>query len=166
MSLSVNIETIVDELSILLDESCAYINRKTGEVFSLTEEEISLAETDDDGGLTPEWQTEIIDDARRVMMSDDILTLPTRFEIDEYAIMEQYCLTVVDHRIRNALSEGIKGRGAFRRFKDMIHREGIEGDWYRYRDRALGEIVRVFLEDNKIPYSTALPQTATLANAD
>ena len=146
MPLPVEIENIIDELNMMGDETCAYINRKTGEVFSFTEEFISLAERDEEDDLIPRWQSEIIDQIRLVTASDDFLELPDRFEIHEYAIMEKYCLTLADDRIRVALTEGIKGRGAFRRFKDLIHREGIEEDWYRHRDRALGKIARDFLD--------------------
>ncbi|MEN6446654.1 MAG: UPF0158 family protein, partial [Syntrophaceae bacterium] len=45
-----------------------------------------------------------------------------------------------------------EGRGAFRRFKDSIHRRGIEKDWYQYRDERLEEIIIDWLEAKEIPF--------------
>lgn len=42
--MKVKIENIVDALEFLVDESCGYLNKKTGEVITLIEEELRAAE--------------------------------------------------------------------------------------------------------------------------
>ena len=51
-------------------------------------------------------------------------------------MMERFCLSVDDEDMRDDLCDAIRGRGAFRRFKDGIQAYGIAEAWYRYRDEA------------------------------
>ena len=41
---------------------------------------------------------------------------------------------------------------AFRRFKDAIHREEIQDDWYRFRSEAFKSIATDFLESEGIAW--------------
>lgn len=66
--------------------------------------------------------------------------------------MEEYCLEIEDDNIREAMYSSIKGRGAFRRFKDNINRFGIEEHWYKYRDEAIKRIAIEWCEGNGIRY--------------
>ena len=74
------------------------------------------------------------------METDHYLPLPDRFEINEYLIMERFCLSVDDDDMRDDLCDAIRGRGAFRRFKDRAQAYGMAEEWYRYRDAALREM--------------------------
>ena len=80
------------------------------------------------------------------------ITLPDAYEIHEYAIMERFCCAVQDEALRNELLDLIRGSGAFRRFKNFIDHKGIDKDWYAYRESALVETAREFLEEHKIPF--------------
>ena len=51
--------------------------------------------------------------------------------------MRQFCFSVGDQKISQSLLNAIHGRGAFRIFKDSIHRLGIADQWYKYRDNAI-----------------------------
>jgi len=44
----------------------------------------------------------------------NFLGLPTKFDIDEYRIMERFCLSIQDEKTSEALYIAIKGSGAFR----------------------------------------------------
>ena len=87
------------------------------------------------------------------METEHYLPLPDRFEINEYHIMERFCLSVDDADIRDDLCDAIRGRGAFRRFKDQVQVYGIAEEWYRYRDAALREIAEAWCEAHGIPYT-------------
>jgi hypothetical protein len=97
-------------------------------------------------------QAETTAKSQEVLESEYFIELPGRFEIDEYSIMQRYCHGVADSRVQEALIQAIKGSGAFGRFKDLIHREGIAKDWYAFRDSALRKIAADFLEIEEIPY--------------
>ena len=154
MSLPVDLQAVIDEMDTPSDEVTAYINRKTGELFSVLQEDILLQEAGEDDAALPEWQAEVIAKVKEVLASEDFIELPGKYEIHEYSIMEQYCLGVADPRLCDVLNEAIRGRGAFRRFKDLVHREGIADDWYAFRNAALSEIAADFLKANGIPFRT------------
>jgi hypothetical protein len=82
------------------------------------------------------------------------LQLPDRFAIHAYQIMERFCLSVEDADIRGDLCDAIRGRGAFRRFKDSVQAYGIAAAWYRYRDTALREIAVAWCDAHGIIYTT------------
>jgi hypothetical protein len=46
MGLPVSLKEVVDELEVVSDEMRAYINRETGEVYTLTQEDAGYAEGD------------------------------------------------------------------------------------------------------------------------
>ena len=83
--------------------------------------------------------------AKEVINSDDYLPLPSKFEIHEYNIIEEFCYSVVDDKIR--------GRGAFSRFKNAIRMNRIEEEWYRFRQEELEKIAIDWLEANQISYT-------------
>jgi Uncharacterised protein family (UPF0158) len=67
--------------------------------------------------------------------------------------MERFGLSVDDDDMCNDLCNAIRGRGAFRRFKDRVQAYGIEEAWYQYRDDALREIVIAWCEEHGIVYT-------------
>ena len=153
MKATVSLKDVVDEMDVPGDEHSAFLHRHTGELITLSREELSAAEEDDDIDDHPEWQQEMIIKAREVLESDDFLALPNKFDIHEYSIMEDFCFSVADDKIRGSLLYKIRGSGAFRRFKDAIQMNGIEEDWYSFRQKAFEKIAIDWLEDNKIPYT-------------
>ena len=66
--------------------------------------------------------------------------LPTRFDIHEYSIMERFIWDLPEGRIQDSLEHAIRGRGAFRRFKDAVRRFGIEQQWYDFQEKKYYEI--------------------------
>jgi len=82
----------------------------------------------------------------------DYIELPGKWKINEYNIMENFCGSIRNEKISNALYYAIRGRGAFRRFKDAIIRFGIEENWYRFREEALKDIAIRWCERNDITF--------------
>ena len=149
----VSLQTVVDEMDVFGDEMTAYINKKTGELFTVGDKEAGFIEDgEEEDDFIPDWQEEILPKVREVLESDDFVPLPDKFEIHEYSIMERFCLAIDDDDLREELLYGIRGRGAFRRFKEIIHWREIQDDWYSYRDNALKKIAADFLEAEEIAY--------------
>jgi len=149
----VSLQSVVNEMDIPSDEMTAYINKKTGKLFTVSEEETRTIEAgDEDDEFIPEWQKEILPKVREVLESDDFVALPNKFEIHEYSIMELFCLSLPDEAMQNELLHAIRGSGAFRRFKDAIYRKEIQDDWYRFRNEALKRVATDFLESEGIPW--------------
>jgi hypothetical protein len=153
----ISLQAVVDELDILSDETYAYLNPGTGELVTIRREDIAIVEDSDNLeeviAAYPAWQHDLIRKTKEVLDSADYLPLPSTFDIHEYAIMERFCYSIADEELSEELLDHIRGRGAFRRFKDAIHRHGGTDAWYRFRQAALEEIAVAWLEARSIPYT-------------
>lgn len=152
MKAPVSLQAVVDEIDGLSDDHVAYLNLQTGELVTLSAEEISAVEEDIVIADVPEWQQALIAKARDVLASNDYLQLPTRRDIHEYAIIERFCSAIVDGHLRTMLFDQIQGAGAFRRFKQTINHYGIAEDWYQYRANSLEAIAIKWLDAYGILY--------------
>lgn len=156
MSLPVSLQAVIDEMDMQNDMVHGYVNRKTGELICITEEDEWLLEKIDNEEYAeeiedlPAWQQEMVPKIREVLNSEDFIPLPTSFDIHEYSIMERFCHTVEDPGIKDELFTGIRGRGAFRMFKELIFRHGIRDDWFAYKNQALKTIAADFLKAQNI----------------
>jgi hypothetical protein len=152
-SVVVSLEDVVMEMDLPNDDWSAYLNRRTGELVTVTEEDQGLVEGEEDTEDLPDWQRERLPKVREALESDDFLPLPSKFDIHEYRIMERFSLEVENADVREALLQAIRGRGAFRRFKEVIHERGVTEAWYTYRQQAFEDIAIDWLEANGIAYS-------------
>jgi hypothetical protein len=153
MAVTVSLRRVVDELEAQTDDCTAYLNRETGDLCTIREEEAGLVEDGADLDELPDWQRDEVARAREVLESEDWLALPTRFDIHEWAIMDEFSRSIGDADLRGELLNAIRGAGAFRCFKDAIHRHGIHESWYGYRAAALGRIAAEWLDEHGIPYA-------------
>lgn len=80
------------------------------------------------------------------------IMLPTRYDINEYSIMEDFIETIDDVKLYNQLCIAINGPGAFRRFKDTCINFEIIEDWYKFREKRYKEIVINWCKENNINY--------------
>ncbi len=90
---------------------------------------------------------------REVLTAERWLSLPTRFDIHEWAIMDEFARAAEDPAASDELLIAIRGRGAFRAFKDAVHRRGIQEDWYRYLAAAIADIAGARLDGHGIAYA-------------
>src|SRR5882724_2258141 len=149
----VKLKDVVDALDIAGYEHRQYLDKRTGEVIVLTKEEMSAAEEDEDPEDYPDWQQENILKAQEVLETDHYLELPTQFDIDEYQIMDDFCLSLKKRQIGDELHRLIKGSGAFGRFKGAIHSLGVADAWYAFRAAEFERSAVEWLEQEGISYS-------------
>ena len=76
MAVIVSLRDFIEEMDLVTDEATAYINRKTGELITLTDEILALAEDPDEAAEAPQWQKDLLPKAREVIGSEDFLPLP------------------------------------------------------------------------------------------
>jgi hypothetical protein len=152
MDAIVSLRDVIDEMEMISDEATAYINRKTGELITVTNEMFSLAEDPDEAADASGWQKDLLPKVREVAASEDFIALPGKFEIHEWSIMERFAQSLTDAAVNDELDAALHGRGAFRRFKDTVHRLGIADEWYRFRDATLEQIAIEFLETHAIAF--------------
>ena len=121
----VKLSDLIEEMDFQSDERSAFLNLTTGEVVSVTDEELRAAENGAPLEDFPEWQHDAIRLAGEIVETDHYLPLPDRFEINEYRIMERFCLSIDDEDMRDDLCNAIRGRGAFRYLKTGFMRTGL-----------------------------------------
>jgi hypothetical protein len=137
---------IMDEFARELEEIYEEIYDEDGNQVITLEE--YLQQQDD-----PDWQKEMMLEADRVEQGYG--TRYIRVERDDpygdYRDMERFIGTVGDDRLRERLWNAIQGRGAFRRFKDLLARHPeVEEAWFEFKDARLQKRVADWLAYHNI----------------
>ena len=153
MAVVVSLRKVVDAIGALMEGSTAYLNRQTGELYTLQEDDAELVTDDADLEDLPDWQRDAIPVIREILESEDWLALPTKFDIHEWAIMDEFSCSVDDPELRDELRNAIRGAGAFRYFKDTIHRHELQESWYNYRTAVLDRIAIDWLDEHEIAHT-------------
>ena len=153
MAVKVSLRSVADELEAQMDGCTAYLNRETGDLCTIGEEEARLAEDDADLDGLPDWQRSQVNQACEVLDSEEWLPLPTSFDVHEWAIMDELSRALDDPDLGDELLDAIRGTGAFRCFRDVLHRNGIEESWYGFKAAALAEIAADWLDGHGISYA-------------
>lgn len=151
----VKLKDIIDELEMHSEEFRQFLNKSTGEIVTASLEGLEIAEDGEDNHSNKylKWDEEFVDNAFDVVENwENYVELPSEYDIDEYNIMEEFCLAIKNESISNTLSNSIRGKGAFRRFKDNIIKFDIEEDWYKFREDALKQIAIDWCEENRLEY--------------
>jgi hypothetical protein len=101
----------------------------------------------------PDWQKEMMLEADRIEQGYGTRYIRVEREEpwDDYRTMERFIGTVEDARLRERLWDAIQGRGAFRRFKDVLVRHPqVEEEWFEFKDARLQQRVSNWLERHDI----------------
>jgi uncharacterized protein UPF0158 len=153
VALPVSLEAVVQELEGLMDETTAFINHRTGELATVSHDELALAEDEEiEEADLPAWQVQMIPQLREIALGEDWTALPSKFDIHEWQIMSNFADRVEDAEVSERLQRAIRGRGAFRMFRDVVERAGIRESWFKFKHEALRKIARDALEERGIPY--------------
>lgn len=134
--MKVRLSDIVDAIELTDQFTEYFIDKETGEL-----EWIS------DMTMTREEQEEIYDR----LDEHGFYRLPNSFDIREYDIMEDFAETLTG-AAHNRLSSAIRGKGAFRRFKNTVYNLGIDEQWYSFQEDAYKRIAAEWCEENGIEY--------------
>jgi hypothetical protein len=115
-----------------------FLDTETGEV-------ILISEYDDDEESTQRLQA--IDEAE----PGRYLQVPRAESSDGYQDMQEFIDTVSDKQLQQLLEVAIHGKGAFRRFKDVLARDPAEQQrWFAFQMERLDTRVREWLADEGV----------------
>ena len=137
--MKVKLEVVIDAIEMADDNYTYFLDLETGESVFLVDELIT--------GLDNEGLDEEIEEN----YGTRYLRLPTKYEINEYHIMEEFIWTLEDEKV-NKLEGAIQGRGAFRRFKDMVNRMGISQQWYNFQAEYYRKLAIEWCKENSLEY--------------
>jgi hypothetical protein len=153
METRVKLSDIIDGLESQSDESSSFPDMKTGEVILMTDYAMRAAEENEPLEDVPDWERELVATARDILAeTGQYIQLPTKYDLDEYSIMESFCMSLDKKEIGDILYDLISGSGAFRRFKDAVYKYGVEDEWYKYRDNAIKEFAIEWCRQNNIEF--------------
>jgi hypothetical protein len=150
----VKLEDVIESIEFANDLNKFFFDKNTGKIHLITDEvEMHIDDDPEDNDFIPEWEKELVLIARDIQNNpDQYIQLPSKFEINVYAIMEKFCLSLNNENLRNEMYYSIKGSGAFRRFYENIQDFNLEKDWYKYRDEAYKEMAIEWCNDNNLEY--------------
>ena len=152
MATTVSLRELVDEMEGSMEGFHIFVNRQTGEVYSGNDDSLEAAESDEDEDALPKWQWEIVVKLKEVLASSDWIEVPRRSGQEEYALLERFSLERCSSRVQEELLTAIRGRGAFRRFKNIAERRGVLDQWYVFRRAAIADDLAGWLVANGIAY--------------
>jgi uncharacterized protein UPF0158 len=151
MPAAVRLSDIIDALEMQFDEFSSFLDRDTGQVVTVSDVLLQEAEAgDDEEPDLPAWQKQEWGIAKEIVSTNRFQQLPTKFDVHEWAIMQDFSRSIESNRIREDLLHVIHGAGAFRNFKDTVRRHRIESAWFAFRAEALRQIAIDWCEENHI----------------
>ena len=151
MSPRVEIDAVVEAMEMQSDDMHSFLHRPSGRFITVSDEALVAAENGDEGAVTPE---ELADAQQILSAAEEYLELPDRFEINEYHMMERFAHGLGPAE-RDAMLRALSGRGAFRYFKDTVHRLGLAKAWYAFRDEGYEEVARSWCDEHGIAHGPA-----------
>ncbi|MDH3892111.1 MAG: UPF0158 family protein [candidate division Zixibacteria bacterium] len=149
MPAEVLLKDLVDGMQFQSDLAKSFLNTVTGKVVTITEDEFRAVDNEVN---SLGFSEEELKDARDVEKGEDYIALPSQFDTNEYKMLERFADSIDNQHHSDELLRALRGRGAFRRFKDTTYRLGIEKDWYTFRDQAYEELAVEWCEENNIKY--------------
>jgi hypothetical protein len=136
-----------------------FLDIQSAKVHLVMNEHLSALEDGDETRLEdiPEWEEDFLNVAREIFSDTTkrYLEIPTLESRDAFRQMEDFVERVEDERLREKLEIAINGRGAFRRFKDVLAVHPKDRDrWFEYKNEQMkNEVVR-WLEAEEIEVQT------------
>lgn len=138
--MTIRLEQVIESIESADDAFTYFYDTKTGETILWSDPSIT--------GESYEEMEALIENS-----GDRFRRFPTKYDIHEYSIMESFVKSLPPGAARDELIRAIRGRGAFRRFKNGINFHRIEQQWYDYRDQAYREIAIRWCNDEGIEYT-------------
>ncbi|MEW6374614.1 MAG: UPF0158 family protein [Thermodesulfobacteriota bacterium] len=143
----------VEDIAMIMDNqdrfgSQYYLDTETGEVLAIPEELMSAIDEGESGEDLPGWELEVLPQAKEIFEgSDRYQEIPIRPSYEGYNLMVQFAEGVTDLRIQRELSIALDGKGAFRRFKNVLRGyPEVEKEWFKFKAERDKEEVKGWLE--------------------
>ena len=140
---TVKLEIVMEAIEMADDNSTAFYDLENQELiwyiedvgYQMDEDDEDIEEIIEEG-----WQTRFF-------------RLPTKFDINEYHFMENFIYDEIPAGgVREQFESAIRGRGAFRRFRQLVERLDILDDWYKYKEKEQRKLAIEWCEENGFNY--------------
>lgn len=170
--MKVNFDEIQKAMEDTVRDSFDYfLDVETGEVIALSEEvlsevqsslyegdydeledDIESIEFDKEPDL-PYWMEDEVELAMEVFLDEDgqYIRIPERKSAEAHKVMAEFIETVTDPILKEELATALNGKGAFRRFKDVLLDYPKERKkWHGYNAKAMKKVIIEWLESIEV----------------
>ncbi len=134
--MKVKLEDIIEAIEFTNDDIKYFLDMETGEVVMISDVTMEREE---------------MEEACEQLDAHGFCRLPTREDLREYDTMASF-VDAQSGAAHARLEAAISGRGAFRRFRDEVRRQGLEEHWYAWHDDAYRRKAIEWCEENGIEY--------------
>ena len=141
--MNIKLSTLAEAMDSVLEEATQEYDKATGEIHFIYDGMV-------DGEINQELEEYICE-------SDDFIALPEKYEINDYEIMREFIYTLPNGNLQDKLINAISGRGAFRRFREVLDDYGKTEKWYAYKEAAYEQIAREWAERHDIEIIEDIP---------
>jgi hypothetical protein len=141
----------LDEIALIMEMSDDFgsiklFNTETGEIIDIPDEVMSAVESGDEDDIDdlPEWGKDLIETAESVLPDEtgQYVEIPRKPSYESYNRMVEFANSVKDRGLREKLDIALDGKGAFRRFKNVLSGYPEEEKrWYAFKDERLRQEV-------------------------
>ncbi len=138
-TMKIKLQVVIDAIEEATESYTSFYDTKTNKTIYLPDAFMT--------GETDEELLELLENE-----ADRFLRFPTKYDIHEYSIMEAFVDYLPPGKIKSELINAIRGKGAFRRFKQSIRYHGIEQLWYDYQANAYRELAERWCRDNDVEW--------------
>ena len=134
--MKVKLSDIIDAMEETSQDSEFFLDKENGEIVWLND---MIMERDE------------FEEISKLLDEHGCCRLPTSMEIHDYDIMVDF-VNAQSGEVFDRLASAIKGRGAFRRFRETLSWFGKEQDWYDFKAAAYKGIAIRWCEENDIEF--------------
>ena len=136
MRQAINLNELIEALDLQSEFLVFFLDEKTGEILTLTGEEVASGKSDPV--------------AHEIVTSDRYIPLPT--DLDKKGMMMEFASKVEDEEIQKDLLQGIDDEGAFSRFNVAAHMHQVEGLWLPFIQKKLKDRAIAFCKEHGVRY--------------
>ena len=138
--MKIKLQQVIQAIEEADDVFTSFLDTKTGKTVYLADP-LMTGETDET--LAAEMKN----------TPERFLRFPTKYEIHQYRIMEDFIDQLSPGKAQEELAYAIRGKGAFRRFKQSVRFHGLEQRWYDYLAKAYRELAIRWCAEEGLEYT-------------
>lgn len=134
-------------------ERSGYLDTETGGIIDMPDDIMRGVEEGRTVSLVVDWDEELAETADKILSDETnrFLLIPRRESHEGYEVMVSFSGTVEDRKLNEKLKIALDGKGAFRRFRNVLndHPDELER-WYKFKDDYMKDEAVQWLLDNGI----------------
>ena len=135
-------------------ELAGYLDTETGEIISMPDSVMRAVEDSDEAAeALPDWEQDLVETAENILGDEKnrFLPIPRCESREGYELMAAFTETVTSKVLREKLAVALDGKGAFRRFRNVLNQHPDELErWYAFKDESIREEAVQWLLDHGI----------------